>query len=55
MATTQCDNSGEKVSEPIMTPIHNNIESEDLSDEEMTKNKRILRAYFVGLDKVNRG
>lgn len=41
--------------EPVMTPIHNNIEMEDLSDEEMTKNKRILRAYFTGLDKVNRG
>lgn len=41
--------------EPVMTPIHNNIELEDLSDEEMTKNKRILRAYFTGLDKVNRG
>lgn len=41
--------------EPMMRPIHNNIELEDLSDEEMTKNKRILRAYFIGLDKVNRG
>ena len=41
--------------EPIMTEIVNCIELEDLSDEEMTKNKRILRAYFIGLDKVNRG
>jgi len=41
--------------EPIMTGIVNHIELEDLSDEEMTKNKRILRAYFTGLQKVNRG
>ena len=41
--------------EPVMTPIYNNIELEDLSIEEMTKNKRILRAYYTGLDKVNRG
>jgi len=41
--------------EPVMTPIHNNVEMEDLSDEEMTKNKRILRAYFAGLQKVNKG
>lgn len=41
--------------EPIMTEIVNYVELADLSDEEMTKNKRILRAYFTGLDKVNRG
>lgn len=41
--------------EPIMTEIVNHIELEDLSAEEMTKNKRVLRAYFTGLDKVNRG
>ena len=41
--------------EPIMTEIVNHIELEDLSAEEMIKNKRVLRAYFTGLDKVNRG
>jgi len=41
--------------ESIMTKIVNHIELEDLSDEEMTKNKRVLRAYFTGLQKVNRG
>ena len=41
--------------EPVMTPIVNYIELEDLSEEQVTKNKRVLRAYFTGLDKVNRG
>ena len=41
--------------EPVMTEIVNHIELEDLSDEEVTKNKRVLRAYFIGLNKVNRG
>lgn len=40
---------------PVMTEIVNHVELADLSDEEVTKNKRVLRAYFVGLDKVNRG
>ncbi len=40
---------------PEMTEIVNHIELEDLSDEEVTKNKRVLRAYFIGLDKVNKG
>jgi len=40
--------------EPEMTPIVNYIET-DLSQEQMTKNKRVLRAYFTGLQKVNRG
>lgn len=40
---------------PVMTEIVNHIELADLSDAEVTKNKRILRAYFIGLDKVNRG
>ncbi len=40
---------------PVMTEIVNHIELEDLSPEQMTKNKRVLRAYFIGLDKVNKG
>lgn len=40
---------------PEMTEIVNHIELTDLSDEEVTKNKRVLRAYFIGLDKVNKG
>ncbi len=44
-----------KDGEPEMTEIVNYIESEDLSNEQMTKNKRVLRAYFIGLDKVNKG
>ena len=40
---------------PEMTEIVNHIELADLSPEQMTKNKRVLRAYFIGLDKVNKG
>ncbi len=44
-----------KDGEPEMTPIINYIELEDLEPVQMTKNKRVLRAYFTGLQKVNRG
>lgn len=40
---------------PVMTEIVNHIELEDLSSDEVTKNKRVLRAYFIGLNKVNKG